>query len=645
MSTNILDKDFINKLIKNPDLGKTLKVNELVTILTEANDKYYNDTELMPDITYDKLRDILMQKSPKNKFLLQIGAPISKEKVKLPYPMASLNKIKPENKDLPSWLKKYNGPYYLSDKLDGVSGLLHNSNGITKFYTRGDGTYGQDITHLLKYIHVPTIKDMAIRGEIIIKKSSYDELCQNDVSLNREITYKNPRNAIASLVNSKTIPLDLANKAEFIAYSVISPELTFGDQIKLLKKLKFPTVTNKVVAAFDTNMLGNYFIDRRKNSEYEVDGIVVIDNSKIYPLGKELGNPDYAFAFKMQLDDQTAQVKVLAVEWECSKHRYIKPRVKIEPVNLVGVTITYATAFNAKFVVDNNLGPGAIIEIVRSGDVIPDIKKVIKGASKPSLPNIKYEWTSTNVDIIADPSDETCNRIILIKQINSFFTIIGVKYFSDGIITKIVDNGYKTIFDIIKAFNNDKKILYKIEGLGNKMVDKINININLALNSLTLEKLMGASNIFGRGFGVRRSKLIVKAYPNLLSKNLTIDDIISINGFDLITAKQFIDHLDEFKKFYKELSKIHDIKYLNNITVNTSVGKYKDKKFVLTGFRNAEIEQYIENNGGSITSSVSKNTFMVVYTDTTSAKYIKATSLGITTIDLATFKKNENITN
>lgn len=625
----------LKELIRDPSKGQSLKVQELVDLLTNANDKYYNSgSELMPDATYDALRDILTKKSPKNKFLKQIGAPVSKEKVKLPYMMASLNKIKPGTSDLDSWIKKYKGPYYISDKLDGVSGLLHND-GKLKLYTRGDGMYGQDISHLLKYIKVPNIPNgYAVRGELIISKKKFEKI-------NKDKIYKNPRNAIASLANSKTIPIQLAKESEFIAYSVIHPELKFSDQIKELGKLKFTVVTNKMITDLNSDMLSSYFIDRRKNSDYEVDGIVVIDNA-IQQVPDSLKNPDHAFAFKMQLDDQTAQVKVIGVEWECSKWGYIKPRVRIEPVSLVGVTITYATAFNAKFVVENNIGPGAIIEVVRSGDVIPDIKKVITAAAKPDLPNMKYTWTSTNVDIIADKSDKVCNRIINIKRASSFFTIIGVKHMSEGIITKLVDNGYDDIFKIIIAFKN-KVILYKIDGLGSKIVDKISTNIMNCLNSLTFEKLMAGSHIFGRGFGQRRSKTILKKYPDVLNTVFTKEMIVDIDSFDSITADQFIQNLSEFKIFYNKLKSLHDISYLETKKVTKSSDIFKDKKIVLTGFRNKEIEEFIENNSGAVTTSVSKNTSLVIFTDITSSKYLKAIELKVPTIDLTTFKKTYNL--
>ena len=103
-------------------------------------------------------------------------------------------------------------------------------------------------------------------------------------------------------------------------------------------------------------------------------------------------NPEHAFAFKMVISDQVAEAKVVDVEWNISKTGYLKPRVEIEPIRLGGVTIKHATGFNGNFIESNKIGIGAIIEIIRSGDVIPYIKSVITPAETAKMPNIPYKW-------------------------------------------------------------------------------------------------------------------------------------------------------------------------------------------------------------------------------------------------------------
>ena len=119
----------------------------------------------------------------------------------------------------------------------------------------------------------------------------------------------------------------------------------------------------------------------------------------------------------------------------------------------------------------HSIGPGAKIKIVRSGDVIPYILEVTSGAKEPQLPEFPYKWNSTNVDLIlSDENDNNGKQIVTIKLMVHFFSTIGVKHLSEGIITKLVEKGYDSVDKILKG---EKSKLSKIEGIGEKMYDKI----------------------------------------------------------------------------------------------------------------------------------------------------------------------------
>ena len=134
-----------------------LKIKDLVKILTDADEAYHNKgIEIMTDAQYDLIKDHLKQKSPNNPYFKKIGfKPPDKIKIKLPYYLGSQNKIKYGNiKELDNWFSKFNKPneYIISEKLDGISCLFINDNGI-KIFTRGDGIYGTDITFIKDYIN------------------------------------------------------------------------------------------------------------------------------------------------------------------------------------------------------------------------------------------------------------------------------------------------------------------------------------------------------------------------------------------------------------------------------------------------------------------------------------------------------------
>ena len=129
----------------------------------------------MSDNEYDILSEYFSKKFPKNNVVNEVGASVEKNKVTLPYEMWSMDKIKPDTNILLNWMKKYDGPYVLSCKLDGVSGLYTTEGDIPKLFTRGDGKIGQDITHIIPFLQLPTLKNIVIRGEFIIPKEIFEE--------------------------------------------------------------------------------------------------------------------------------------------------------------------------------------------------------------------------------------------------------------------------------------------------------------------------------------------------------------------------------------------------------------------------------------------------------------------------------------
>ena len=640
MSISIEIKLLLENLSDVYNYSKKLTVTKLVKILKELSDYYYNTQEsLVTDEVYDLLRDVLVSKNKDHPFLKQVGAPIKKDKVQLPYNLPSLDKIKPNTNVLSKFISQHPGPYVLSDKLDGASALLLVKNNKMTLYSRGDGIKGKDISPLIQYVIPKDIKltgveEIAVRGELIISKVNFKKISDK---------FSNARNAVNSHMTNSQVNKDLALVTEFVAYSVVYPRYKQDEQMKSLKKYNFNVVTNKISKVLTNDLLSDYLVDRRKNSEYEVDGIVVSDSSKVYDI-PTVDLPTHTFAFKTVLTDQIAETTVLDVLWTISKHAYLKPRIRIQPVHLVGVEVEYATAYNAKFIHDNKLGPGALIKIIRSGDVIPKIISVIKPAKEAKMPSIPYKWNDTGVDIV--PLDIHTNSLELtVKKITNFFRELGVMHLSEGIITKLVEHKYDSIVKILKVKRSN---LYEIEGLGKKSIDKIFANIDEAFKTTDIIKLMAGSTLFGRGLGIRKIKLIIYKYPDLMLLDMRKDElikkIVEINGFDVKLATQFASNFEDFKEWFDNINKVYDIEHLR-------VYKKKDlpdskpvnpelvgKKIVFTGFRNKSMEDYIVSIGSSLSTGVSSKTDLLVYTDTTSAKYKKAIQLGIKTMTLDEFK-------
>lgn len=627
----------IKSIEKNPQkYVEKINDDELVELLEKLSDAYYNsDKPLVTDATYDTLVDVLKQRNPDNKFLKKIGAPIkgTKEKITLPFEMGSLSKIKPGKNEIDKWKNKYKGPYMISDKLDGGSAQIYkNQSGKVFMFSRGDGTTGQNISHLLKFVvSQKTLDDLpngtSVRGELIISKNDF-----------KKIKMKNARNAVTGLINSKTVKTDVANVAQFVTYAVLNPRYEYTKQMELLDKYGFNVVNHKFVKEISENILSKYLIDRREKGEYEMDGVVCIDCSKIY--AHEGGRQDHEFAFKIDKDGVETTVK--KVEWNPSKDGYLKPTVWIEPVDMDGTTTEKATGKNAKFIVDNKIGIGAVIKITKGGDIIPDIVEVVKPAKEVQMPTFPYKWNSTEVDLILkDENDANGKQLVTIKAMDHFFTKLGVKYLSEGIITKLVEAGYDSIASIMKA---DKDDLSELDGIGKKTVEKIFKEIDRAFDEMTLETFMAASNKLGRGLGSRKLAEIIEMYPNILKEpeDGLYDKILKVPGFSDTTSELFVTNFKSFKKFYKEIAKIKDLSRFENITSKKTSDKFKDQSFVFTGTRNKDVEKYIVENGGKVSTSVSSKTSFLIHSDdadTSTNKFVKAKEAGTKIIKISDFIK------
>lgn len=132
----------------------------LIDIIRFSIKNYHNDQPIMSDNQYDIIKEYCENKFPDHPVFTEIGAEVERNKAHLPYEMASMDKIKPNTNALQNWCNKYKGPYILSCKLDGVSGLYSTEGDKPKLYTRGNGKIGQDVSHLIPFLRLPKTKEL-----------------------------------------------------------------------------------------------------------------------------------------------------------------------------------------------------------------------------------------------------------------------------------------------------------------------------------------------------------------------------------------------------------------------------------------------------------------------------------------------------
>ena len=620
----------MNSLIEDPiNYLKTLSDDKIAEILRKASYEYYKGTPIMSDDIFDIVKDYFQKKNPKHPVLKEIGAPTYGDKVDLPFWMGSLDKIRDNESSLTKWKAKYPGKCVVSEKLDGNSALLVVKDGRYKLYSRGDGNKGQDISHLLPLIQgIPkSLPDsIAVRGELIIKK--IDWLSKGKGA--------NARNAVAGVMHSKKPDPILSSITRFVAYEQLYPRIKMSDSLNALEEYKFKVVKSRIFNTSDLTMdsLSEYLVKRREKSLYDIDGIVIYhDGEHLAVKGK---NPDYAFAFKSLLTHEEAEVVIKEVQWNVSKDGYIKPILIFDPVTIGGVSIQKATGFNAVFIEKNVIGPGSRITIIRSGDVIPHVHKILsKSASeKPSFPK-EYVWNDTHVDILI--KDKALDSNVMVKRLVYFTKVLGMKGVGPGIVERLHSNGINTFKKFINVTVDD---LLKMEGFQKKSAEKVVNEIQESVKKADCLTFMTASNLFGRSIAEKKLKLILEVFPEIPNGyKPTESELSKVSGIGEITAKQFLEGLPLFFEFMKELNK--ECKKVE--VVEKVVGKSLEGLVVVfTGVRDKELEALIEAKGGKVGSSVSSKTKILVAKDPSddSSKIKSAKELGIPVVTIDTFKKN-----
>lgn len=546
----------IDRVNSNPTVfAQEVSQKNLELFLQRCNSSYHNGSSIIDDDKYDILFDYLQKNYPSSKLLKKVGAEIvNKQKVKLPVFLGSMDKIKADSNSLEKWCLKYKNKKVISDKLDGISLLIEENNGLFA-YTRGNGNEGQDVSWILKYLNIGNgLNQAMIRGELIISKVNWEKV----KSLYPE--FSNPRNFVSGMVTRKNIDTNLINYLDFVGYEFIKlgESFTIEQQLNKIDTCGYSCVYYKILENIDNKTASQNLIERREKSNYEIDGIIITDNG-LYSRSEK--NPDYAKAFKMVIDSQCAETFVESITWTPSMYGVLKPVVNVVQTTIEGVNINKVTGNNANFILHNTvggvIGPGCKILLTRSGGVIPKILKVItpyKEDIKNCLPNYEFQWNNTKVDIVLiNPLD---NDIVKRKRIEHFFKSISVNYLKEGLVQKLYDNRFDTIKKII---NMTVENFLSIDGIKQKMAEKLYTEIQQKRNNCSLIDLMVGSLIFPN-IGKKTFQIIINSYDNniILSfckdkETETKEKLYKLKGLGKENVDKIVDHISIFQKFYNNL--------------------------------------------------------------------------------------------
>lgn len=614
----------------------TTDLSDLHVLKLHLDDLYYNtDKQELSDKLYDILKDTLVERDPC--YVPPVGAKIrsNANRVNIPFWMGSADKITPgEQKEMNRWFDKNTcDELVISDKLDGVSGTFTCVDGVKKLFTRGDGVTGADISYLIQYIDtIPDIKkDIAVRGELIIKKSVFDKKYYHDGKSDKKTDvnsrlYRNARNMVAGLVGAKTVRTGLSD-IQFIVYEIIDNKTMprQSEQFKLIKKMGFtPAKYETIKPTKNMEEWIGLYKKFKEESEYEIDGIVVQSNLE-YDRNPD-GNPSYMFAFKVNSEESIHPTTVLDIEWSISSWGHIIPVAIIEPIELTGNTIKRVTVSNAGLMLQKGIGPGAVINVTRSKEVIPFIVGVLEECDDFKWPDVQCEWDENEVHLkVVDASPDVV-AIMRVKLFSKFFAKMGIKHVSKATVTKLYAHGFDTLLKIVAATEKD---LVKIDGIQKKSAERIVTNIRDGLKGVKAPELIGACGVFGYGVGRKRVISLMTDIPDLLiaKKKGLKERVLAIEGFSDIMADKVVENIDYAVQFVDEIGKY--VSFVDDTRISdTLVGK----KYVFSGFRSKEMEQKIDDRGGKTVTSVSKKTSGIIVASkgvNPTCKVLNAIELGV----------------
>ncbi len=642
------------------------RIAELIDILNEASYRYYVlDNPTITDQEYDKyLRELINLEEKYPEYAREDsptkrvgGAAVEKfDKVTHQTPMLSLSNVfnEEEIREFDKRIKKegITPQYVCEQKIDGLSISLIYKNGLlVQGVTRGDGLTGEDVTPNVKTIKSIPLKltepiDVEVRGEVFMHKKTLAKLNEEREKEGLP-ALANVRNAAAGSLRQLDSKVAAQRELDTFIYYLMEPEkfgiTTHYDAIMYLRKLGFKTMSETKLVNDIEGVLT--FIKRqlelRPNLSYEIDGVVMKHN--VFAEQLEIGNtakyPKWATAYKFPAEEALTRLKDII--FTVGRTGRITPNAVLEPVILMGSTISRATLHNADFVTSKGLKIGDIVAIKKAGDVIPAVTEAIisrrTGKEKDFVMISTCPMCDTSLVKRSGQVDYFCpNDTCPARNINSLIHFVSrdamnIEGLGEEIVEELYNLGFvKRIPDFYDLKSKKDQIL-EFDGYGEQSINKILENIE-ASKERGLARVLFAIGI--PGIGSKTAKVLAHRFGNidaLMSRKK--EDLENIPDIGNILATNIYEYFQTHQDFITELKNI-------GINMNEVGGERKEnelitnKKFVITGtindYTRNEIKEILESYDGIVSESVSKNTDVVIVGDSPGSKYDKAVSLNIT---------------
>lgn len=649
------------------------RIDSIKDKLNQYNHQYYvMDSPTVSDAVYDQLmKDLIELETSYPEYLTddspsqRVGGSVSSkfEKVQHETPMLSLGNVFSDDdlrrfdQRIKKVIDQYS--YTVELKIDGLSvSILYQDGQFVRAATRGNSLIGEDISSNVRTIKsIPLSVDfpgrLEVRGEIFMSKAKFNHLNQSRIEKNEE-AFKNPRNAAAGTIRQLDSTIVHQRGLDAFIYYGLSQQFTdHYETLMTLKKLGFK-VNKRTKRCDDIECVIDYVRDIeaiKHELPYEIDGIVIKVNEKAYYdlIGYTSKFPKWATAFKFPTEEKETILN--DIQFQVGRTGVIKPVAHLQTVDISGSSVSRATLHNEDFIKSRDIRVHDHVIVRKAAEIIPEVVEVVfdqrKGNEQPFEMIQNCPVCQAAIERKDGEADYYCtNPFCQAKALEGLIHFASRDAYNiDGLGSAIVTDLYndgllENVADIFRLGYDRQRLINK-ERLGEKSVQNLLQAIENSKGN-NLDKL-----IFGLGIrhvGQKASMVLAKHFKNLEALSYAgIDELSSIRDIGDVIADSVVNyfHNEDNLMMIKDLEQLG----LNLDYQDSSLGKetvLTDKKVVLTGslvnFTRKEAKKIIEDMGGSVISSVSKNTDFVLVGESPGSKYDKAKDLGVTLLSEDEFR-------
>ena len=573
-------------------------------------------------------------------------------------------------------------PISLEPKIDGLAISITYKDGILQQgLTRGDGVIGEDVTHNVKTImNIPlrlnVLKKgvLEIRGEVYMPTESFNNLnkkrkkdeetlenlksletpTQEEKSLIAQIrsegfsTFINSRNAAAGSLRQKDSSITSKRDIRLLAYQLIDHSNTdtfssHDEQITSLKEYGFET--NEIYLMNSIEEIQNTLLiieKQRNNYAYQIDGVVMKINSTHIQdvLGFTAKSPRWAIAYKFQAEEQTT--KLIDIKLQTGRTGAVTPVAVLKPINVGGALVSFASLHNPDEISRKDLRINDYVVVRRAGDVIPEVVSSLEKRRDGSQTKWKMPTLCPCGEFkINFPEDEkvprctggTLCKIAKKESIIFFASRTGLEI--DGMGKETIESlmKFNLISELEDIFNLKYEDLIKLPQWEKRKASNLITAIEKSIESPP-SRLLTALGI--RFVGKRTASLLIQNFGS-------IDDILKAKDEQLENihgiSSSVINSLNKWKTVNKNIHTLNVLKqkgFVFEEVRKVTSSKISGKTFVITGTLQQSNRQdfinIIEQNGGSVTTSISKNTDFLISGENPGSKLKKAVELKVEVI-------------